>query len=235
MVIFKVLVVLQLNPKIERYIQSVEISHSFAKNYSHGISRSNESWELFEPTRFVYAFFSFNMIFSINWPVTLKINKGLKYFSRHDGEFAKSQIESLVNFIHQTDSSCFKKCLVDFKEIKHIYQECLNMPQDFNSGRKNPYTGNTIAHDFIAAAKLFTDGLNLTSKDHFNLLQMAYAVRNNLFHGEKKALQMREEGHRRRLYHYGSIILATNESFFTIIENVFKYYRIESWEVNDNI
>lgn len=234
MILCIVLVMLNLNPEIKRYIESVEISHSFAKNYSHGI-RSNGSWELFEPTRFVYAFFSFNMIFSINWPVTLKFNKKLKYFRQRDGEFAKWQIESLVNFIHQADSSCFKKCLVDFKEIKNIYQECLNMPQDFNSERRNLYTGNTIAHDFMTAAKLLNDGLDLTSEDHFNLLQMAYAVRNNLFHGEKKALLMREEGHRRRLYHYGSIILATNESFFTIIENVYKYYRIESWEVDGNI
>jgi hypothetical protein len=50
-----------MNSRITEYLQSVEISHSFAKNYNHGV-QSQGKWDLFEPTRFVYAFFAFNMI-----------------------------------------------------------------------------------------------------------------------------------------------------------------------------
>jgi hypothetical protein len=46
---------------------------------------------------------------------------------------------------------------------------------------------------------------------------------------------MKEKGHRNRLLHYGNIILATNESFFEVMKNHFRYRRIENWEVQDNI
>jgi hypothetical protein len=64
---------------------------------------------------------------------------------------------------------------------------------------------------------------------------MSYTVRNNLFHGEKKANQMKERGHRNRLLHYGNIILAANESFFEVMKEFYNYRRIESWEVQDNL
>ena len=53
-----------MNRRIIDYLQSVEISHSFAMNYNHGVQsiNSNGRWDLFEPTRFVYAFFALNMI-----------------------------------------------------------------------------------------------------------------------------------------------------------------------------
>ena len=39
-----------MNSRITEYLQSVEISHSFAKNYNHGV-QSQGKWDLFEPTR----------------------------------------------------------------------------------------------------------------------------------------------------------------------------------------
>ncbi len=89
--------------------------------------------------------------------------------------------------------------------------------------------------DFLIAAKKFSDYIDLSDTDHFDLLQMSYTVRNNIFHGEKKAQQMKEKGHRKRLLHYGNIILATNESFFNVMRDKFNYRRIERWDVQDNI
>jgi hypothetical protein len=110
------------------------------------------------------------------------------------------------------------------------------MDIDYNSSKKSLRDGkNTIAQDFMRASKKFTDCINLDADDHFDLMQMSYTVRNNLFHGEKKAYQMREKGHRNRLLHYGNIILATNESFFETLKNKFNYRRIENYEIQDNL
>ena len=60
-------------------------------------------------------------------------------------------------------------------------------------------------------------------------------IRNNLFHGEKKAHQMKEQGHINRLFHYANIILATNESFFEVMKNKYNYRRMEDWEIHNNL
>ena len=66
-----------MNKRIIDYLQSVEISHSFAMKYNHGVQSINADgkWDLFEPTRFVYAFFALNMIYSA-YDSTLTLNIG---------------------------------------------------------------------------------------------------------------------------------------------------------------
>jgi hypothetical protein len=61
-----------MNRNIISHIQSIEISHSFALNYNHGVEL-NGKWDFFEPTRFVYAFFALNMLYSIGWKLSLLI------------------------------------------------------------------------------------------------------------------------------------------------------------------
>ena len=79
--------------KITEYLNSIEISHLFAKNYNHGV-QSMGKWDLFEPTRFVYAFFAFNMIYAIDWQSTILKNK-LVYHKNFNDNTAKKQIQQL--------------------------------------------------------------------------------------------------------------------------------------------
>lgn len=223
-----------MNSRIIDYLQSVEISHSFAKNYNHGV-QSQGKWDLFEPTRFVYAFFAFNMIYAIDWESTMQQNR-LKYQSKGNDNFAKVQIQSVINFVYNLENDAFETAFLKFDERREIYNSVSKMDTDYNSNKLNTRnTGNSIAEDFLLASEKFSNKIILNSNDQFDLLQMSYTVRNNLFHGEKKAHEMKEKGHRNRLFHYGNIILATNESFFEIMQNQFRYRRIENWEVQDNL
>lgn len=223
-----------MNNRITEYLQSVEISHSFAKNYNHGV-QSQGKWDLFEPTRFVYAFFAFNMIYAIDWESTMQ-QKRLKYQSRGSDNFTKIQIQSVINFVYNLENDAFETALLNLDRNREIYNSVSKMDTDYNSSKLNTRnTGNSIAKDFLIASEKFANKIILDSNDQFDLLQMSYTVRNNLFHGEKKAHEMREKGHRNRLLHYGNIILATNESFFEIMRNQFYYRRIENWEVQNNL
>jgi hypothetical protein len=228
----------QLNQKIKELLQSIEISYSFAVNYNHGVQRHGE-WDLFEPTRFVYAFFAFNMIYAIDWELTLDKNRLIyqrKYQSDGSDNHAKSQIISLIKFIYNHDRVLFEKALDKFDSKRELFSVVLNLEKDYNSSRPNSRkTGNSISQDFLVASKKFSDGIILSVDDQFDLLQMSYTVRNNLFHGEKKAHEMKEKGHRYRLLHYGNIILAANESFFEVMKDFYNYRRIESWEVQGNL
>jgi len=226
-----------MNRRIIDYLQSVEISHSFAMNYNHGVQSisSNGKWDLFEPTRFVYAFFALNMIYSIDWPRTIDSNS-IKNHNYRSGKTAQDQIQEVIDFINTNNNQLFQECLLKFDSNRELFSVVSKMDIDYNSSRPSRRDGNnTIAQDFLRASENFSNIINLNAEDHFDLIQMSYTVRNNLFHGEKKAYQMREKGHRNRLLHYGNIILATNESFFETLKNKFDYRRIENYEIQDNL
>lgn len=226
-----------MNKRIIDYLQSVEISHSFAMKYNHGVQSINADgkWDLFEPTRFVYAFFALNMIYSIDWHRTIESNF-MKYHNYRTGKNAQDQISEVIDFVYSNSNELFQECLLKFDSNRGLFSVVSQMDIDYNSSRPSRRDGNnTIAQDFLRASKKFTDCINLDADDHFDLMQMSYTVRNNLFHGEKKAYQMREKGHRNRLLHYGNIILATNESFFETLKNKFRYRRIDNYEIQDNL
>ena len=223
-----------MNRNIISNLQSIEISHSFALNYNHGVEL-NGKWDFFEPTRFVYAFFALNMIYSIDWELSLTHDK-LIYQKNSNDNHAKNQIESLIEFINFYNSDAFETALDKLDSNRELYSVVLKMESDFNSSRNNSRnSGKTISQDFLISSEKYSNYIPLLPIDHFDLLQMSYAVRNNLFHGEKKAHKMKEQGHRNRLFHYGNIILATNESFFVVMKENHNYRRMERWEVQDNM
>ena len=230
--------ILQKDLKLQ--LQSIEISHSFASRYNHGISKkenedSSGQWNMFEPTRFVYAFFAFNMLYSVDW----KSKHGIENYTTHSASSritAKDQFYALVEFIHLHSPSAFEESLLALDANRDMYADVSSLNWDKNSSQPSrAIKGETIASAFLIASKKFSTKVQLDVNDHFAMLEMSYAVRNNLFHGNKKAQEMKEHGHRRRLIHYANIILATNDSFFEVMKRNFSYSRVENWEILDNI
>lgn len=228
-----------IHKDLKLQLQSIEISHSFASRYNHGISKkdirdNSGQWNMFEPTRFVYAFFAFNMLYSVDWKSKLGIEKNTsqKISSRIT---AKDQFYALVEFIHIHSPSAFEESLLVLDANRDIYSEVSTLNWDKNSSQPSRAMKNeTIASAFLIASKKFSSKEQLDANDHFAMLEMSYAVRNNLFHGNKKAHEMKEKGHRKRLIHYANIILATNDSFFEVMKLHFGYNRVENWEIDDN-
>ena len=229
-----------MNSIIKSNLESIEISHALASNYNHGISKkenreSSGQWDMFEPTRFVYAFFAFNMLYSIDWKSKLKIET--KTAQRVSSRVtAKDQVSSLVEFINYYSPSAFEESLAKLDSKRDMFSEVLKLNLDENISKPSRIMRNeTIASAFLISASKFSSKNQLDSKDHFVMLEMIYAVRNNLFHGNKRAHEMKENGHLKRLIHYANIILATNDSFFEVMKNNFEYTRVENWEVQDNV
>ena len=225
---------INLNSRILDYLQSVEISHLFAKDYKHGIETRGH-WDMFEPTRFVYAYFAFNMLYAIDWNLSMEKNK-LIYQKKGNDNFTKVQIQSVIDFVFLNDCNAFENALLLLDSNRELFKVVSTMEYDYNSSKDSSRNNkSTIVQEFINASEKFSNEITLNSDDHFDLLQMSYTVRNNLFHGEKKAHQMKEKGHRKRLLHYGNILLATNECFFEVMKNKYRYRRMEEWEVDDNV
>tara|TARA_B100000900_G_scaffold414835_1_gene442679 strand:- start:2031 stop:2285 length:255 start_codon:yes stop_codon:yes gene_type:complete len=48
-------------------IKKLHRLHSITKDFSHIIEYKTGSWKMFEPSRFIYSFFTFNSPYEINW------------------------------------------------------------------------------------------------------------------------------------------------------------------------
>lgn len=223
-----------LNSKKKDTLRSIEISHLFAKSINHGLERSSGKWMPFEPTRFIYGFFAFNMLYEIDWDRSMDESKIRRH--REQELKAKHRIHSLLNFIHETDAYEFENSLLAFDPSRELYNNVHKIEHDGNVGMKSWLcTGRSKMEEFLIASKRFSMSEMMGLNDHIAMIEIAYAVRNNLFHGEKKAEKLKEAGHRKRLKCYGDIILATNESLFNTIKKRYGYRRTDLWELEENI
>ena len=60
--------------------------HIKTATYKHAIQEVDEKWELFIPTHFVYEFFIFNTLYSIDWQQSLLSKKIIHYRNFSAGE-----------------------------------------------------------------------------------------------------------------------------------------------------
>ena len=90
-------------------IKNFEITYLFAKELKHGITepKLNENWQLFEPSKFIYSFFVFDMICSINWKKSVMKNC-LIYLSR-EAKF-KNKIIRFLEFLYSNNCIDFREC-----------------------------------------------------------------------------------------------------------------------------
>ncbi|TJX13002.1 hypothetical protein E9840_11270 [Tissierella creatinini] len=197
----------------------------------HGIL--NRGWKLYEPSRFVYAFFAFNSFYSINW------------------EESQNQKE-LVNW-DSNDMSETKKIREMQKYIFSYYVKEGQSKKDKENAEKelgdkfilivNNYLGVNIKDRFSILDNIILDKrVNESERDKFlrsiskpvnegylskkiwdNILYFIYLVRNNVFHGSKTITHMSGSEQIERFKIYTAILLATNELLFEVIEDNFEW------------
>jgi maltoporin len=92
---------------------------------------------------------------------------------------------------------------------------------------------NSYLENFTSALRNLNNG-NISIEDHYKLIIFCYQVRNNIFHGLKKATEMIESGQRDRLLNYSQIILATIEMFFEILKTKHNYWLATEDELKEN-
>jgi hypothetical protein len=91
----------------------------------------------------------------------------------------------------------------------------------------------SFLENYISAIEEFKSR-NIDIKTHYKLLIFVFQVRNNIFHGKKKAQEMKNSGQRERLIDYSYIILATVEMFFDILNRKFEFRLSGTDELMEN-
>jgi hypothetical protein len=213
-----------------------------ARELEHGVR--DLSWRLFEPSKFVYAFFAFNSFYSIDWEETKKQNQLIKWEfikSSNSGKEPKTESQK----INEMREYIYKSYVKDNKDIegkdlvadefviklkkflrvdKNIINEILNKivtDSTIDDKKKNSFIKNF--------ENLYDKNLrgNNFNRALYGLLFFVFSVRNNIFHGSKTVIEMMDDNQRDRFEVYTAILLAVNEMLFDVNEKNFNWTRNE--------
>jgi len=220
---------------LENKIRSIELSYLFAKNLDHGVNQEGE-WKLFEPSKFIYSFFALNMIYEINWKITLKARKKLRYYQSIK---THTKLYFLIEFIYTSSEFIdFHTEYKDFGSLTSLIKNCHKIENDPNISRINNceklHKKDSFFNNYVESISNLNND-NFGVDDHYNLLAFTYQIRNNIFHGQKTVGMMTLKDQRERLVDYTNVVLVTLEMFFNILKEDFGYYRANNYELRDNI
>lgn len=203
-------------------IKKLHRLHSITKDFSHIIEYKTGSWKMFEPSRFIYSFFTFNSLYEINWSDSI-VDNTIYYDFDNDPEKTKetTKMRAYINFIFEYATEDDFKILsqnikkmgkgkkpLENNELQNLLMEIVLDDRIKNSDKT----------DFIVKIESLLLGRKLTPSQYFNsIIKFIYYVRNNIFHGSKTTIEMAEKKQRDRLIVYSNILNQTNELFFKII------------------
>lgn len=207
-----------------------------ASEIRHGIMR--EQWRLFEPSKFVYAFFAFNSFYSIDWIRSADEQKLVKWEltgAQTGGDtVAKTESQKVSELRRFVSKTIIDDAKVDFakelsKKLIHYLGEDaqstieilkgITTDNNIDEKRKAQFIieyEHLLRHEL--KGKKLNDALDI-------VLKFSLSVRNNIFHGTKTVIDMMHKGQQDRLKVYTSILLAVNELLFDAIEIRFEWTR----------
>ena len=69
---------MNFSENLETTIYYLKKVNRLSKNYDHAVSEP-DGWQIFEPTKFIYSYFTFNLIYNIDWEKSFKTNDLMDY------------------------------------------------------------------------------------------------------------------------------------------------------------
>ena len=222
--------------------------HIKTASYKHAIQEVDEKWELFIPTHFVYEFFIFNTLYSIDWEQSLNNAEGIienlvvkevlpdgkrKYY----GEEEKQKL--YLDFIFN-DGSFIKLYNDNFRKLFFLNRQKENIkgileritPDRYQVKKNNNIEEKSISQiksDRGNVSKKVCDGFNKAIKDIINnkpitkeylndIITFIYKVRCNIFHGVKCFEELNSGFEREKLAFYSNILIAVNQMLFSYLD-----------------
>lgn len=200
--------------------------HSTCVEMDHGVRLNNSRWIPFTASRFVYGFFVFNSIYSVNWDETLKNAPSQGIVTEHDMVRERDKITSFAQV-------CARRCLpCDVEYFRRRASTYVHSWTDRDMRQALAMLENGITQDprtcayrgpFLRAFRrlieapegIQADSMGDTLRD---LLLFIYMVRNNTFHGSKTLDELMSSEQTLRLSTYAAILCAIHDLFFRILQ-----------------
>lgn len=209
--------------------------HYITKKYDHIVEYERGAWKLFEPSKFIYAYFAFNSFYNFDWKVSLK-NKKLTAFPKRiedgkeiepsEGQKYKAMIDFIFSKVDKNDKDLFVKMIKGKDPIDRTIETISRITPDnriTESERENfkKEFENLLRSNEIKIGKFKND-----------IIRFVYMVRNNIFHGTKNTIEMSEVFQRKRLDIYSNIIIAVNELLFKVLEKTTDFRPHEKYSLS---
>jgi hypothetical protein len=203
--------------------------HLVTKDFNHIIEYEPGSWKMFEPSKFVYAYFAFNTFYNFDWEASVENNKLTLFLKvmrneKEEEPSERAKFKAMIDFIFSQTTEKERIEFVRFikrpnKREKPIPNqnliECINgiTPDKkiSESDRKS------FKDEFI---KLIETEKLLQGKLKNEIIGFIYLVRNNIFHGTKTTIEMSDNKQRKRLDIYSNILISVNELLFKSLERL---------------
>lgn len=220
----------QLNELYKLHIASNEVPHGI---------KINEDWTLFEPTKFIYAYFTFNSFYSFNWQNSIEMKNLILWENDIYRKNKKSPLES------KKISEIVKFIVNENNEIRKMFSDYLNDKLNQNQFEVEKVLGmispdqninEKMIKGFIKNISLLREGEaqgNKLKKALYNALYFIYRVRNNIFHGTKTILDILDVNQAKRLKIYTIILQATNEMLFEVVSKKLNWNSNEISSMHD--
>lgn len=198
--------------KIERLLQSVQnlkALHEDVCMTEHAMYERHKRYMPYEPTYFLYNYFCFNTVFSIDWEASIKEG------TVQDGEQSEEKrIKKLIDFCFSYSgfADSFFPTFLEIVTVRFGVSEITKAMESIVIDNKR------IDDDFInsfksACGKVLTEK-GFTVRDLKTVFSFIYAVRCNIVHGTKSMQDMREPGQRTRILVYSYFIIALVHMLF---------------------
>lgn len=201
--------------------------HEATIRFDHAIRESgSEEWRVFAPSRFVYAFFTFNSIYSFDWSSSFETKKAIRWAPDASGRIPKEE-EQFKAYIRYVDSVLtprtseivsekMRSCLTAYaisdpaEELKAVDMENADkklreLSQQLPGEFRRLWQGKAVGNQFFSSACV--------------VFRFIYAVRCNLFHGAKTRVHLLDPAQQRRLLVYATALITVNSLLFRIAEN----------------
>jgi hypothetical protein len=210
--------------KIE--IRKLYALHDATIRFDHAIKMEEQTaWTGFTPSRFIYAFFTFNSIYSFDWETSFNKREAIRWSDDKDERVPKedAQIKSYLKFadseLKPKTADIFSKELTNLLTLYGIEQpkEELDAVDMVNATKKLKNLSRQLPGQFERILK-GRSGAEDFLPSACAVFEFVYGVRCNLFHGSKTTVQLLNPAQQRRLLIYTAALIAGNSLLFRVAE-----------------
>lgn len=204
---------------------------SVTKDFNHIIEYQPGSWKMFEPSKFVYSYFTFNTLYSYDWP--LSIYK-LQLKIHQDEIIEEQKFKRMIDFIFENQNEIKSSEFIEFL-LQPNKKKGAKTKESLKKALKHITSDNNISEterdNFIKEFAKLIDSEIIRKGKLKILLRFIYNVRNNIFHGTKNTIEMTDPGQRKRLEIYSNLLNATNNLLFKSLEKKLNFKLDENYKI----
>lgn len=213
---------------LKSQMHNLQVLHQDLASLEHAIRDNDDKWQEFTPSRFIYTFFTFNTLYTIDWEESFAKGELISYDDEDYPKKTKDEKLSDGNRYHRYVDFCFSD-----KKFVRIYSEFFfdfigqtyskeEITKSLEKIKPDDSSSGTIkTQEFIDSFREAWDKiLNAnTLKEGYcrRIITFIYKIRCNIFHGSKTIKEMHDRAQKKRIDIYTVFMIAINQMVFSYI------------------